>query len=71
MWTFQGGVLFTLVRYRLQGLDNWHCYSLTLTIKHRATYMSVLVGVTVADDLCAVAGRENKATGNRPASTID
>jgi hypothetical protein len=60
MWTFQGGVLFTLVRYRLQGLENWHCHSLTLTVKLRATYMSVLVGVTVADDPCVVAGREKR-----------
>jgi hypothetical protein len=64
-------VLFTLVRYRLQGLENWHCHSLTLTIKRRATYVSVLVDVTVADDPCVVAGRENKVTGNKPASAID
>lgn len=71
MWTFQGGVLFTLLRYRLQGLENWHCHSLTLAIKHRAIYVSVLVDVTVADDHCVVAGREDKATGNRRASSID
>jgi hypothetical protein len=64
-------VLFTLERYRLQGLQNWQCHSLTLTIKHRITYVSVLVDVTVADDPCVVAGRENKVTGNRPASAID
>lgn len=60
-------MLFTLVRYRLQELENWHCHSVTLTIKHIATYVSVLVDVTVY----VVAGRENKATGNRTASTID
>jgi hypothetical protein len=63
MWAFQGGVLFALVGYRLQGLEDRQCHSLNLTVKHRATYLSVLVDVAVTDDSCVVAGKETKQQG--------